>query len=79
MVPELPGEFGAQVLAAAQPLAARHNLVRVSVAGLTEILRDCPVPLSTMGRGLDRGPGLLPGRGGRRPPCGGRAASGRPG
>ena len=27
------------------------------------MLRDCPVPLSTMGRGLDRGPGLLPGRG----------------
>jgi len=54
VVPDLPGEFGAQVLAAAQPLAARHNLVRVSVAGLTEILRDCPVPLSTMGRGLDQ-------------------------
>jgi 8-oxo-dGTP pyrophosphatase MutT (NUDIX family) len=54
VVPDLPGEFGAQVVAAAQPLAIRHNLVRVSVAGLTEILRDCPVPLSTMGRGLDQ-------------------------
>jgi len=54
VVPDLPGEFGAKVLAAAQPLAARHNLVRVSVAGLAEILRDCPVPLSTMGRGLDQ-------------------------
>ena len=54
VVPELAGEFGAQVLAAAQPLAARHNLVRVSVAGLAEILRDCPVQLSTMGRGLDQ-------------------------
>jgi 8-oxo-dGTP pyrophosphatase MutT (NUDIX family) len=53
VVPELPGEFGAQVLAAAQPLAARHNLVQVSVAGLAEILRDSPVQLSTMGRGLD--------------------------
>jgi 8-oxo-dGTP pyrophosphatase MutT (NUDIX family) len=53
VVPELPGEFGAQVLAAAQPLAARHNLVLVSVAGLAEVLRDCPVQLSTMGRGLD--------------------------
>ncbi len=56
VVPDLPGEFGAQVLAAAQPLAARHNLVRVSAAGLTEILRDCPVPLSSMGRGLDQDP-----------------------
>jgi 8-oxo-dGTP pyrophosphatase MutT (NUDIX family) len=54
VVPELSGEFGAQVLAAAQPLAARHNLVRVSVAGLPEVLRDCPAPLSTMGRGLDQ-------------------------
>ena len=54
VVPDLPGEFGAQVLAAAQPLAARHNLVRVSVAGLAEVLRDCPVQLSTMGRGLDQ-------------------------
>jgi 8-oxo-dGTP pyrophosphatase MutT (NUDIX family) len=53
-IPELPGDFGARVLAAAQPLAARHNLVRVSVAGLTEILRDCPVRLTTMGRGLDQ-------------------------
>jgi 8-oxo-dGTP pyrophosphatase MutT (NUDIX family) len=52
VVPELPGEFGAQVLAAAQPLAGRHNLVQVSVAGLAEILRDCPVQLSTMGRSL---------------------------
>jgi hypothetical protein len=53
VVPELPGEFGAQVAAAAAPLAARHSLVRVSVAGLEDVLRACPVPLSTMGRGLD--------------------------
>jgi hypothetical protein len=56
VVPELPadfGEFGAELLAAAQALADRHNLVRVGVAGLTEVLRDCPVPLSTMGRSLD--------------------------
>ncbi len=53
VVPELPGQFGAQLLAAAQPLAARHNLVRVGVAGLAEVLRECPVPLSSMGRGLD--------------------------
>jgi 8-oxo-dGTP pyrophosphatase MutT (NUDIX family) len=54
VVPDLGGEFGAQVLAAAWPLAARHNLVRVSVAGLEEVLRESPVPLSTMGRGLDQ-------------------------
>jgi hypothetical protein len=53
VVPELPGGFGAQVAAAAAPLAARHSLVRVSVAGLEDVLRACPVPLSTMGRGLD--------------------------
>jgi hypothetical protein len=53
VVPELPGEFGAELLTAAQALAGRHNLVRVGVAGLAEVLRDCPVPLSTMGRGLD--------------------------
>jgi 8-oxo-dGTP pyrophosphatase MutT (NUDIX family) len=53
VVPELGGEFGAQLLAAAAPLAARHNLVRISVDGLAEALRACPVPLSTMGRGLD--------------------------
>jgi hypothetical protein len=53
VLPDLPGDFGARVTAAAQPLAARHTLVRVSVAGLPEVLRACPVPLSTMGRGLD--------------------------
>jgi Protein of unknown function (DUF3866) len=53
VVPDLPGEFGAQVTAAAAPLGARHRLVRVSVAGLHEVLRACPVPLSTMGRGLE--------------------------
>jgi hypothetical protein len=53
VVPDLDGDLGARVTAAAQPLAARHTLVRVSVAGLLEVLRACPVPLSTMGRGLD--------------------------
>jgi Protein of unknown function (DUF3866) len=53
VVPDLPGDFGADVAAAAAPLASRHDLVTVSVAGLTDILRACPVPLSTMGRGLD--------------------------
>jgi Protein of unknown function (DUF3866) len=56
VLPDLPGEFGARVAAAAAPLAARHALVRVSVSGLLDVLRVCPVPLSTMGRGLDEDP-----------------------
>jgi hypothetical protein len=53
VVPDLPGEFGAEVAADATSLAARHDIIVVSVDGLAEILRACPVPLSTMGRGLD--------------------------
>jgi Protein of unknown function (DUF3866) len=53
VVPALPGEFGERVAAEAAPLAARHTLVTVGVAGLDGALRACPVPLSTMGRGLD--------------------------
>jgi hypothetical protein len=53
VVPDLPGEFGASVAEAARPLAARHTLISVSVDGLREELAACPVPLSTMGRGLD--------------------------
>jgi hypothetical protein len=53
VVPDLPGEFGAAVAAAAAPLGARHDLVTIGVDGLTEVLRACPVPLSTMGRDLD--------------------------
>jgi hypothetical protein len=56
VVPDLPGEFGAEVAAAAAPLADRHRLVLVSVAGLMEVLRACPVRLSTMGRDLDQDP-----------------------
>ena len=52
-VPVLPGEFGTRVRAQAAALAYRHRLVPVSVAGLEQALRDSPVPLSTMGRGLD--------------------------
>ena len=52
VVPELPGEFGAQIATQAEPLGARHALVRVPVAGLDEALARCPAPLSTMGRGL---------------------------
>ena len=56
VVPDLPGDFGAQVMAAAAALGARHNLVRVSVDGLADALQACPAPLSTMGRGLDADP-----------------------
>jgi hypothetical protein len=35
------------------PLLERHRLVRVPVDGLDAALRASPVPLSTMGRGLD--------------------------
>ena len=52
VVPELPGGFGAQIAAQAEPLGERHTLVRVPVAGLDEALARCPAPLSTMGRGL---------------------------
>jgi hypothetical protein len=53
VVPDLPGEFGARIRAQAAGLADRHNVTEVSVAGLEEALRACPVTLSTMGRGLD--------------------------
>jgi hypothetical protein len=54
VVPELPGGLGELVAGQAAPLGQRHNLVTVPVDGLQEALRGCPVPLSTMGRGLDQ-------------------------
>ncbi len=54
VVPDLPGDFGAEVAAAAAPLSSRHDLITVSTDGLAGILRACPVGLSTMGRGLDQ-------------------------
>jgi hypothetical protein len=53
VVPVLDGEFGAQVAGQAQLLAERHHLVGVPTGGLLAALAACPVPLSTMGRGLD--------------------------
>lgn len=53
VVPDLPGELGARVRADAAALAARHNLVDVSLEGLDAALRECPVRLSTMGREYD--------------------------
>jgi hypothetical protein len=52
-LPELPAPFGDLVRDAAEPLRARHHVVRVGTAGLDAALRECPVRLSTMGRGLD--------------------------
>jgi hypothetical protein len=49
----LPSGLMEDVEAALAPLASQHRLVRVSTDGLDEALRDSPVGLSTMGRGLD--------------------------
>lgn len=59
VVPLLDGEVGELVRRQAADLGTpvgRHQLVGVSVSGLLEALRDCPVGLSTMGRGLDDDP-----------------------
>lgn len=53
VVPGLPEPLASRVAADVAPLAARHRLVTVPVDGLESALRACPVPLSTMGRGLD--------------------------
>jgi hypothetical protein len=55
-VPQLRDSIGALVVEQAAVLAERHRLVSVELAGLTEALRQCPVPLSTMGRDLDSDP-----------------------
>jgi len=56
VVPVLPGALGARVREQAAALGApqgRHRLVEVGVDGLAAALASSPVPLSTMGRGLD--------------------------
>jgi hypothetical protein len=54
VVPEGLGVLGDQVAReAAAALGARHSIIGVDVSGLEAALRACPVPLSTMGRGLD--------------------------
>lgn len=53
VVPELDGAFGERVRDQAELLAVRHELVSVPVDGLHEALRESPVRLSTMGRGLE--------------------------
>ncbi|MBB2944003.1 hypothetical protein FB565_003732 [Actinoplanes lutulentus] len=55
VVPDgLESQLAAEVDAALAPLGERHRLVRVGVDGLDRALRECPVPLSTMGRKLDQ-------------------------
>jgi len=53
VIPGLPEPEATRIVTDAAPLAARHHLVTVPVEGLEAALRGCPVPLSTMGRGLD--------------------------
>jgi len=53
VVPDLPGDQGTRVAAAAAALSGRHRIVAESIDGLADALRSCPVTLSTMGRGLD--------------------------
>ena len=52
-LPDLADGFWDDVADRAAALADRHTLVPVPVDGLDAALRACPVPLSTMGRGLD--------------------------
>ena len=54
VVPALVGELGDLVRRQVTVLGERHRLVTVPVDGLLEALRHSPVPLSTMGRGLDQ-------------------------
>lgn len=55
-VPQLPGAFGEQVTNQAASLSPPHHLVPVEVDGLQDALDSSPVPLSTMGRGMDVDP-----------------------
>lgn len=56
VVPVLPDDFGELVRRSSAPLADRHQLVDVPVDGLLDVLRDVPVELSSMGRGLNDDP-----------------------
>ena len=56
VVPRLPGEFGALVQRQVEELvdgaAGRLTLASEAIDGLRDVLRESPVALSTMGRGL---------------------------
>jgi len=49
----VPDTYGSWLAASVAPLSERHNVITIPVEGLEQALRACPVPLSTMGRGLD--------------------------
>lgn len=53
-LPDAGGAFWDGVARQAAALAERHEVRLVEVEGLDDALRACPVPLSTMGRGLDQ-------------------------
>lgn len=53
VVPELPEPLASLVARQLDALGPLHRRVRVEVDGLIAALRESPVPLSTMGRGLD--------------------------
>ena len=52
-VPRDRDDLRAQAAALAESATAKHRVVEVATDGLLVALRDCPVRLSTMGRGLD--------------------------
>lgn len=57
VVPDpLPEALAVDVTVSLAPLANPHRLVRVATGGLDAALRASPVPLRTMGRGLDEDP-----------------------
>lgn len=51
-VPDFDGDFGRLVHQQAQELGTRHRIILIGTEGLPQALADCPVTLSTMGRGL---------------------------
>lgn len=54
VIPEgLPPDLAMLVTAVLAPLTGLHRLVHIDPTGLEQSLRDLPVRLSTMGRGLD--------------------------
>ena len=53
VLPDLPEPQASRLAADTASLADRHRLITVPVDGLEEALRDCPVPLSTMGRSAE--------------------------
>jgi hypothetical protein len=49
-------ELAERVTASLQQLGSRHRLVTVGLSGLRTVLAASPIPLSSMGRGLEDDP-----------------------